>query len=195
MNTIVKQAATALKLLFDDADALFFCDMLTPGTSRWLLRGQDNFIRVSVGQDVTITRRGREIRHFVQPFRDSNQRRAHCAVTLFTPTDDATSLVCMLHEQADNAGMSVTNAAEQIASLLLSSELNTVEPTSVVWIEHYPSDQIRDNDQYSLLTFAKMQRHETMVQVVGPQWSWLDAVGVETLTGFRPALGCDSAES
>ncbi len=120
-------------------------------------------------------------------------RGGRCRVRIYEPEDASRdSHVVILTELRDNPGMSVTNAAEEIAaSVLLSFALPT---TRTVFIEHY-EDGARgtpgDPATFDLLTFSNtdpepfLRAGEWRVELGEPSWSPLDRATVEALVGHR----------
>jgi hypothetical protein len=98
--------------------------------------------------------------------------------------------VVILTELADHPGMSVTNAAEEIAaSVVLAHALPT---TRTVWIEHYEdgaSGTSEDPHTFDLLTFSSpdlepvLRAGEWRVELGSPSWKALDRATVEALIG------------
>lgn len=114
--------------------------------------------------------------------------RGRCRIRLYLPEDEGDAPVIICTELNANTGMSVTNAAEQIAGEVYAG--HGLE--RAVWIEHY-EDGARETDEdpqtFSLVTFASSEVREILrggewsLRVGAPSWSALDRATVETLVG------------
>lgn len=95
----------------------------------------------------------------------SNKLKACCDVSIIGKTP-----VVVLHERADNPGMSVTNASEYIATALYVSRLRHFDPASIRWFEHYPDDpQSWDRIEYRIQ--ESTTREGRSVRFTDPNWS------------------------
>jgi hypothetical protein len=111
-------------------------------------------------------------------------------VRIFEPDDEQDSFVVVLTEPPDNEGMSVTNAAEEIAAAVVLA--NALPTSRTVFIEHY-EDGARgmpsDPATFDLLTFSAddpepvLRAGEWRVELGEPSWSALDRATVEALVG------------
>ena len=70
---------------------------------------------------------------------------AHCELRIYQ--DEQGSSLVILSELPDNKGMSVTNAAEQLATAIVA-DFN-LDPQRTRWVEHYPQFET-----YDLITFT-----------------------------------------
>ena len=91
---------------------------------------------------------------------------AHCRLRVYRHEGQTVAIVT---EQADNTGMSVTNAAEWLLPALANQY---GLPADVLWIEHYERQQ-GEPDTYDLVTLAGGS----------PAWQRLALEQVEALTG------------
>lgn len=114
---------------------------------------------------------------------------------IFEPEDrERDSFVVILTELADNEGMSVTNAAEEIAAAVVLA--NALPTSRTVWIEHY-EDGARgtpeDPATFDLITFSADDPEPVLragvwrIELGEPSWKALDRASVEVLVG--EALG------
>ncbi len=114
-----------------------------------------------------------EIFHFTNPH---NRAISQCWVRVYGHPERATVIWT---EIAENQGMSVTNAAQYLASQL--QEEFTLDPLETIWIEHYGAFSYEDGhrkEEYNLVQLswnAEDRRYEK------PQWSPLDKEKVEYL--------------
>jgi hypothetical protein len=112
--------------------------------------------------------------------------------------------VVLCTEPEDNEGMSITNAAEQIAAEVLSNHPEIFAPFSIasdsgigydkpfVWVEHY-QDGARgtpeDPATFDLVAFEHYEPREVLragewaKEIGEPRWKSLDRATVETLIG------------
>jgi hypothetical protein len=101
-------------------------------------------------------------------------RLAHCRIRLYE--HDGRQVV-VASEVADNPGMSVTNAAEDLATQVVTYYKLDIE--RLVWIEHYPADRkLEDPATFDLVRFTWTE--ETASH---PEWRRLTFEEVERLTG------------
>lgn len=112
--------------------------------------------------------------------------------------------VVLATELPDNKGMSITNAAEQIAGEVLANHPDVFDPFSIgdlpgieydkpfVWIEHYldgARGTTTDPATFDLVEFAHYEVRNVMragqwcKEIGEPSWSALDRATVEALVG------------
>jgi hypothetical protein len=129
-------------------------------------------------------------------------RGGRCRMRIYHDGDELPVVVCT--ELPDNEGMSITNAAEQIAAEVLVDYPDLFDPFSpgiipgteydkpFVWIEHYtdgakgtPSDPAT----FDLVEFAHYEPRDVLragqwaKEIGEPSWSALDRARVEALIG------------
>jgi hypothetical protein len=108
---------------------------------------------------------------------------AKCQVRIYQTDAGATVL---LTELADNPGMSITNASEEIASSLAARF--ALNPIITTWIEHYPStawrDERRRDETFDEITYTWQGQTAS-----APQWRRLTIEEVERMTGATWAAG------
>ena len=73
--------------------------------------------------------------------------------------------------------MSVTNACEQIATEAVKA--TGVNPGRVIWIEHYPADEHRKKETFSLVTF--LWSWNGIWTASSPRWAHVTREWVEEL--------------
>lgn len=107
---------------------------------------------------------------------------SHCQVTAIglpalNGSDNALT-VLVVSEARDNEGMSVTNAADLIATLV-AKQLR-LDPHRVLWVEHYPvlykADQEIHEETFDLVTFEWVEQ-----QAGFPRWFPVSRRWVEEL--------------
>ena len=131
---------------------------------------------------------------------------AHCGLRIYEH-DGRTVVICT--EQPDNPGMSVTNYAGELATMIIHQ--HGLDPERTTFIEHYPAASFRStgdqalgriDESYDLILFnwadvttAFNQRLWTQIAGAGvkwvasnPEWRHLVIESVERMTGenFSP---------
>lgn len=124
--------------------------------------------------------------------------RGRCRIRIYRPDlpvegsaarDEA---VVIATELPDNEGMSITNAAERIASEVISFHRL---PTPLVWVEHYEDGAHgteEDPHTFDSVTFSSYEIEdlgaylgEQRRRIGEPSWKPLDRATVEVLVGER----------
>ena len=77
-----------------------------------------------------------KVRQFQFGYAGLHGRPARCGLELIELVDGRTVVIAT--ELSDNPGVSVTNFAEQLATLVC--KMFHIDPTKLVWIEHYPAE-------------------------------------------------------
>ncbi len=116
-------------------------------------------------------------------------RGGRCRIRIYIPDEERDAPVVVCTELPNNPGMSITNAAEQIAAEVISGHRL---PTPLVWIEHY-DDGARGTPQdratFDLVLFSGYEVSEVLragewrKEVGAPTWKAPDRQSVETLVG------------
>jgi len=132
-------------------------------------------------------------------------RGGRCRVRIYQgDVDELPVVICT--ELPDNEGMSITNAAEQIANEVLANHpevFATIAPSATpsirderpfIWIEHY-EDGARgtpeDPATFDLVEFSHYEPKDVLragewgKEIGEPSWRPLDRASVETLVGAR----------
>ena len=128
--------------------------------------------------------------HLVSDYIHPAPRGGRCRVRIFEPDDERDSFVVVLTEPPDNPGMSVTNAAEEIAAAVVLA--NALPTSRTFFIEHY-EDGARgtpsDPATFDLLAFSAddpepvLRAGEWRIELGEPSWQALDRATVEALIG------------
>lgn len=87
--------------------------------------------------------------------------------------------VVMVTELDDNPGTSVTNMAEQLATLICQEF--SIDPASLIWIEHYPERGSKYDtypEDFDLVTFTWDGR-----RFIHPQWKRIIGEVAEKMIG------------
>jgi hypothetical protein len=107
-----------------------------------------------------------------------------CTIETFivSATNRQTTVV-VVSEHPDNPGMSITNAAEYIATQFAKAV--NLDPGRCIWIEHYPAEIYRDfyDDlpSYDLITFS-WERGRDGWAASAPDWCRVSERWVNELT-------------
>jgi hypothetical protein len=127
--------------------------------------------------------------HLAADYVNPTPRGGRCRVRIYLPEEERDAPVVICTEPRDNPGMSITNAAEQIAAEVISSRQL---PTPLVWIEHYEAGARRtpqDRHTFDLVLFEhyevrdELRGGEWRKEVGEPSWKALDRATVEALIG------------
>lgn len=82
-------------------------------------------------------------------YTDYNRKQCVCDLDIYNG-----SLV-VVTERADNPGMSITNAAEIVATEIVSAARDLgVDATKWLYVEHYPVSEYHDDDTYDIVEFT-----------------------------------------
>lgn len=113
-----------------------------------------------------------------------------CRVRIFLPEEERDAPVVVCTEPKDNPGMSITNAAEQLAAEVIAA--HPMLETPFVWVEHY-EDGARgtpqDRHTFDLVEFAHYEPRETLragewrKEIGEPTWKPITRSMVEALIG------------
>src|SRR4051794_20817669 len=76
------------------------------------------------------------IRQFHFDYAGLHGRPARCGLEIVELPNGRTVVIAT--ELSDNPGVSITNFAEKLASLVC--KMFDIDPTTLVWIEHYPAE-------------------------------------------------------
>ena len=109
---------------------------------------------------------------------------------VYLPEEEHDAPVVICSELPNNAGSSVTYAAEQLAAEMIRSHRL---PTPLVWIEHYPKEATDGGEEtFELVVFSSyeiMERApylgEMKLTIGEPTWKRLDRATVEVLVGGK----------
>ena len=114
-----------------------------------------------------------------------------CRVRIYEPRE-RDSFVVILTEPPDNPGMSVTNAAEEIAAAVVKQ--NALPTSRTVFVEHYETGargSKEDPHTFDLITFSPTDPEPVFragrwtMELGEPSWLPLDRASVERLIGAR----------
>jgi hypothetical protein len=113
-------------------------------------------------------------------------RRSWCGLALIPRSDGR--IVVVASEREDNPGTSVTNACEELATMVVQTF--GLDARKVIWIEHYPPGKIHGkHEDWDLVTFGETrwdQDFDRFVLFDGPTWRRMQAADWHDL-GLDPA--------
>jgi hypothetical protein len=117
-------------------------------------------------------------------------RGGKCRVRIYLPENAHDAPVVICSELPNNAGSSVTYAAEQLAAEMIRSHRL---PTPLVWIEHWPKESTDGGEEtLELVVFSSYKvterapyLGETRARIGDAIWKTLDRESVETLIGEK----------
>jgi hypothetical protein len=127
--------------------------------------------------------------HLAADYIRPTPRGGRCRIRIYLSEDERPSVV-ICTEPRDNRGMSITNAAEQLAAeVICSHQLRT----PLVWIEHYEEGARgtpKDRATFDLVIFSSYEITERApylgegrLSIGRPTWKALERASVETLIG------------
>jgi hypothetical protein len=114
---------------------------------------------------------------------------AHCRVRIYSATggyDGEDRTVVVISEAADNPGMSVTNASEDIATKIV--QVFNIDPARTRWIEHYPQEAWRyhGREEIKPATYDEVFYSWRGLEAREPNWRRIPLEEIEILTGEEP---------
>jgi len=128
--------------------------------------------------------------HLAADYIRPTPRGGRCRIRIYLPEEERDAPVVVCTAPSDNLGMSITNAAEQLAAeVICSHQLRT----PLVWIEHYEEGARgtpKDPHTFDLVIFSSYEITERApylgegrLSIGRPTWKALDRASVETLIG------------
>ncbi len=82
-------------------------------------------------------------------------------------------------EIAENQGLSVTDAAEYLASQI--QDRFTLDPLETLWIDHYSAFSYKDSDRKQEYSLVQLRWNPDERSYSNPEWSYLEKVQVDYL--------------
>src|SRR5687767_2077264 len=108
-----------------------------------------------------------------------NHDRARCRVRIYSERDGPRTAI--LTELPENTGMSITNASEEIATMLAARW--QLDPKTTAWVEHYPPEAWREEERRDE-TFDEIHyTWDSNKTADTPRWRRLTIEEVERMTG------------
>jgi len=124
--------------------------------------------------------------HLASDYIHPTPRGGSCRVRVYLPEEEHDAPVVICSELPNNAGSSVTYAAEQLAAEVIHSHRL---PTPLVWIEHWPKESTDGGEEtFELVVFSSYEvterapyLGETRARIGDATWNSLDRATVEVL--------------
>jgi hypothetical protein len=128
--------------------------------------------------------------HLASDYIHPTPRGGRCRVRIYLPEEEGDAPVVICSELPNNAGTSVTYAAEQLAAEVIHSDRL---PTPLVWVEHWPKESTDDGEEtFELVVFSSYKVEErapylgqTRARGGEATWKRLDRATVEVLVGEK----------
>jgi hypothetical protein len=136
------------------------------------------------------------IRDYIHEFKAPNGVPSKCRIRLYEGIGFEKGMIVAIATQleGDDVGMSVTNAAEYIATGV--SHQAKIDPTRLIWIEHYPAEPksygigMRREESFDRATFdtvpARNSAHDTTLEFRRPLWRRISRAEIVVATGEQP---------
>jgi hypothetical protein len=123
---------------------------------------------------------------YIHPFESVSGTPSRCRISVYLPEEQHDAPVVACSELADNPGIPVTGAAENIAAEVIAAH-RLVAP---VWIEYHPEETtVAGVESFELVVFSDYRVREMVgptgsrVEIGQPFWRPLDRASVEVLVG------------
>jgi hypothetical protein len=121
---------------------------------------------------------------YIHPFESVSGTCSRCRIRVYLPEQKCDAPVVLCSELADNPGIAVTGAAENIAAAVLLT-YRLVDP---VWIEYHPEETtVAGEESFELVVFSDYDIRKAVslagarVEIGQPLWKPLDRHCVEVL--------------
>ena len=123
---------------------------------------------------------------YIHLFESVSGTPSRCRIRVYLPEEGLDAPVVVCSELADNPGIPVTGAAENIAAEVIADHW-LLDP---VWIEYHPEETtVAGVESFELVVFSDYKVRETVgpagsrIEIGQPLWKPLDRRGVEALVG------------
>ncbi len=123
---------------------------------------------------------------YVHLFESVSGTPSRCRISVYLPEEEHDAPVVVCSELANNPGIAVTGAAENIAAEVIAAHW-LVAP---VWIEYHPEETtVAGVESFELVTFSDYKTREKVgpagsrLEIGEPFWKTLDRRSVEVLVG------------
>lgn len=123
---------------------------------------------------------------YIHLFESVSGTPSRCRIRVYLPEDEHDAPVVVCSELADNLGIPVTGAAENIAAEVIAAH-RLLAP---VWIEYHPEETtVAGVESFELVVFSDYKIREKVgptrfrLEVGEPLWKPLDRASVEVLVG------------
>ena len=123
---------------------------------------------------------------YVHLFESVSGTFSRCRISVYLPEEELDAPVVVCSELADNPGIPVTYAAENLAAEVIAAH-GLVAP---VWIEYHPEETtVAKVESFELVVFSDYKVRERVgptgsrLEIGEPLWRPLDRASVEVLVG------------
>jgi hypothetical protein len=123
---------------------------------------------------------------YIHPFESVSGTPSRCRIRVYLPEEEHDAPMVVCSELADNPGIPVTGAAENIAAEVIATHW-LVAP---VWIEYHPEETtVAGVESFELVVFSDYRVREKVsptgsrLEIGEPLWKPLDRASVEVLVG------------
>jgi hypothetical protein len=123
---------------------------------------------------------------YIHLFESVSGTPSRCCIRVYLPDEEHDASVVVCSELADNPGIPVTGAAENIAAEVIAAHW-LLAP---VWIEYHPEETtVAGVESFELVVFSDYKVRETVgptgsrLEIGQPFWKPLDRASVEVLVG------------
>jgi hypothetical protein len=123
---------------------------------------------------------------YVHLFESVSGTPSRCRISVYLPEEEYDAPVVVCSELADNPGIPVTGAAENIAAEVIAAH-RLLAP---VWIEYHPEETtVAGVESFELVVFSDYRVREKVgptgsrLEIGEPLWKPLDRASVEVLVG------------
>jgi hypothetical protein len=123
---------------------------------------------------------------YIHPFQSVSGTSSRCRIRLYLPEEEHDAPVIVCSELADNPGIPVTGAAENIAAEVIAAH-SLVAP---IWTEYHPEETtVAGVESFELVVFSDYRVREMVgptgarLEVGQPLWKPLDRPSMEVLVG------------
>ena len=121
---------------------------------------------------------------YIHPFESACGTPSRCRIRVYQPEEEYDAPVVICSELADNPGIPVTGATENIAAEVIAAH-RLLDP---VWIEYHPEETtVAGVESFELVVFSGYKVRETAcptgsrLEIGQPFWKPLDRSSVEVL--------------
>ncbi len=121
---------------------------------------------------------------YIHPFESVSGTPSRCRIRVYLPEEEHDAPVVICSELADNPGIPVTGAAENIAAEVIAAH----QLLGPVWIEYHPEETtVARVESFELVVFSDYKVRETVgptgsrLEIGQPFWKPLDRSSVEVL--------------
>jgi hypothetical protein len=123
---------------------------------------------------------------YIHPFQSVSGTVSCCRIRVYLPEEERDAPVVMCSELADNPGIPVTGAAENVAAEVIAAH----QLLAPVWIEYHPEETtVAEVESFELVVFSDYKVKEIVgptgsrLEIGEPFWKPLDRCSVEVLIG------------